>query len=83
MNSVPHKYVIHCRPVPELAYSKAKALLEANCNLSEFGTRRRRSFQAQDIVVQALVRASKEIPSTGGLIGTSNVKWPSRFHGLA
>lgn len=64
----------------ELAYSKAKALLEANCNLSEFGTRRRRSFQAQDIVVQALVRASKEIPSTGGLMGTSNVHLAQKYN---
>ncbi|KIM39708.1 hypothetical protein M413DRAFT_179613 [Hebeloma cylindrosporum] len=64
----------------ELAYSKAKALLEANCNLSEFGTRRRRSFLAQDIVVQALVRASKEIPSTGGLAGTSNVHLAHKYN---
>ncbi|KAF8904998.1 Quinolinate phosphoribosyl transferase [Gymnopilus junonius] len=56
----------------DLAYSKAKTLLEANCHFSEFGTRRRRSFQTQDIVVQALVRASKDI-TTGGLSGTSNV----------
>ncbi|PPQ73172.1 hypothetical protein CVT26_014771 [Gymnopilus dilepis] len=56
----------------DLAYSKAKTLLEAGCQFSEFGTRRRRSFESQDIVIQGLVRASKDIP-TGKLSGTSNV----------
>ncbi|KDR76409.1 hypothetical protein GALMADRAFT_247886 [Galerina marginata CBS 339.88] len=57
----------------DIAYSKAKALLEANCHFSEFGTRRRRSFNAQDIVIQALVRASKDIRGQGRFSGTSNV----------
>ena len=63
----------HASAAAELAYSKAKALLEAGCRFSDFGTRRRRSFQAQEIVLQALVRASKEVTTTGGLSGTSNV----------
>ncbi|KAF7327548.1 Nicotinate phosphoribosyltransferase [Mycena kentingensis (nom. inval.)] len=57
----------------ELAYAKGKALLEADCVFSEFGTRRRRSFQTQDIVVDQFVRATKEIKSKGKLSGTSNV----------
>ncbi|KAF8199490.1 nicotinate phosphoribosyltransferase [Pholiota molesta] len=56
----------------EIAYAKGKTLLEANCHFSEFGTRRRRSFHAQDIVIGGLLRAHKEIPSSGGLVGTSN-----------
>ncbi|CAA7265593.1 unnamed protein product [Cyclocybe aegerita] len=63
----------------ELAYSKAQTLLSANCHFSEFGTRRRRSYQTQDIVLQALVRASREIPSSGGLSGTSNVHFAQKY----
>lgn len=57
----------------EIAYTKAKLLIEAGCHFSEFGTRRRRSFQAQDTVVQALIQASKDVVGRGGLSGTSNV----------
>lgn len=57
----------------DLAFNKAKTLFEADCRISEFGTRRRRSFKAQEIVIQAFVRASLEVPSKGGLAGTSNV----------
>jgi len=57
----------------ELAYNKARTLFDAGCRVSEFGSRRRRSFKAQDIVVQSLVRASKETPHNNGLAGTSNV----------
>lgn len=58
----------------ESAFAKARALFEADCVFSEFGTRRRRSYHTQDIAVQEFVRASKEIPNhKGGLTGTSNV----------
>jgi nicotinate phosphoribosyltransferase len=61
----------------EKAYQKGKRLLEAGCTLSEFGTRRRRSYKAQDDVVAGLIRADKEeyAHARGGrLFGTSNVK---------
>ncbi|KAH9481535.1 putative nicotinate phosphoribosyltransferase [Psilocybe cubensis] len=57
----------------ELAYSKGKTLLENNCAFSEFGTRRRRSFQTQVIVIEGLLRASKDLPGSGKFTGTSNV----------
>ncbi len=57
----------------ELAHEKGKTYLSAGCLFSEFGTRRRRSFLTQDIVIKGLVRASKDFPSTGKLMGTSNV----------
>ncbi|KAF9048395.1 nicotinate phosphoribosyltransferase [Panaeolus papilionaceus] len=58
----------------ELAYTKASRLFEAGCRVSEFGTRRRRSFKAQDIILEAFVRASRDMSSSaGGLAGTSNV----------
>jgi nicotinate phosphoribosyltransferase len=48
-------------------------LIEAGCQFSEFGTRRRRTFKTQDIVVAAFKRASTEINGPGSLTGTSNV----------
>ncbi|KAK7454533.1 nicotinate phosphoribosyltransferase [Stygiomarasmius scandens] len=64
---------------PEKAYEKGRALLEAGCTFSEFGTRRRRSFHTQDIVVAAVVRASKEIQGKGRLSGTSNVHLAQKY----
>lgn len=44
---------------------------------SEFGTRRRRSFKAHDVVLQGLIQGQKEWREKGGqgvgLAGTSNV----------
>jgi nicotinate phosphoribosyltransferase len=58
----------------EIAYAKAHALLEAGCVFSEFGTRRRRSFYIQDLVVQTITHASKDMPDKGMVSGTSNVR---------
>jgi len=60
-------------PLKASAYAKGCALFRAGCTVSEFGTRRRRSFQTQDIVVKALVQASKDVNGNGVLSGTSNV----------
>jgi nicotinate phosphoribosyltransferase len=57
----------------EAARRKAQVLLDAGCVFSEFGTRRRRSFHVQDLVMQAIIRASQEISSPGFVSGTSNV----------
>ncbi|KAF5367175.1 hypothetical protein D9758_004045 [Tetrapyrgos nigripes] len=66
----------------EKALEKGRALLEAGCAFSEFGTRRRRSFHTQDTVVEALVKASKEVQGSGRLTGTSNVHLAQK-HGIA
>ncbi|KAJ7352578.1 nicotinate phosphoribosyltransferase, partial [Mycena albidolilacea] len=63
-----------------LAYEKGRTLLQADCIFSEFGTRRRRSFAAQDIVVESLVRASKDVDSKGRLSGTSNVHLAHKYN---
>ncbi|KAF9448625.1 nicotinate phosphoribosyltransferase [Macrolepiota fuliginosa MF-IS2] len=64
----------------ELAYTKGKTLYDAGCWLSEFGTRRRRSSQAQDIVMQGLIRASKDNTNPQGrLSGTSNVHLAHKY----
>ncbi|KZT29231.1 nicotinate phosphoribosyltransferase, partial [Neolentinus lepideus HHB14362 ss-1] len=57
----------------ELAYEKGTKLLQAGCTFSEFGTRRRRSFKAHDIVMDGLMRASKDYSGSAKLSGTSNV----------
>jgi nicotinate phosphoribosyltransferase len=57
----------------ELAYQKGVTLIKGGCTFSDFGTRRRRDFQTQSLVVQGLVRASKEVQGPGALSGTSNV----------
>ena len=59
----------------EEAYAKGKILAESDCIISEFGTRRRRSYRIQDLVVGELIKAYKNTPSSRGrLAGTSNVR---------
>lgn len=54
-------------------FEKGERLFNAGCVVSEFGTRRRASFEAQDIAVATLKEASDKCNGTGYLIGTSNV----------
>ena len=58
------------------AYEKGRNLLENGCVFSEFGSRRRRDYYTQDLVVHGLKRASEYSSAqadTGKLSGTSNV----------
>ncbi|KAF2823382.1 nicotinate phosphoribosyltransferase [Ophiobolus disseminans] len=60
----------------EKAYQKGRTLLEGGCIVSEFGSRRRRDYHTQDIVLQGLRRAADEGQKAGWpgkLTGTSNV----------
>lgn len=52
---------------------KAKRLLEAGCTFSDFGTRRRASFRAEDTVVRAMADCQKAKAWKGQFVGTSNV----------
>lgn len=52
---------------------KAGRLIGAGCIFSDFGTRRRASFAAQDCAIAALCRASSQATGPGRLMGTSNV----------
>jgi nicotinate phosphoribosyltransferase len=60
----------------EKAAEKAKRMFEAGCAISEFGTRRRRSWKIQDMIVDTLKKTSELMNGRGKLTGTSNViKW--------
>ncbi len=62
----------------EKAYMKGKTLLENGCLISEFGSRRRRDYHTQNLVIKGLVRASQEgLP--GKLTGTSNVHFAMKY----
>ncbi|EDU50354.1 PncB Nicotinic acid phosphoribosyltransferase [Pyrenophora tritici-repentis] len=68
----------------EKAYEKGRALLEKGCIFSEFGSRRRRDYHTQDLVLQGLRRAVDEGTKAGWkgkLSGTSNVHFAMK-HGL-
>ena len=76
----------------ENAYAKARTYLENGCVFSEFGTRRRRSYHIQDLVMRTLIRAHNdylkdEAPKKpeferGKLMGTSNVHFAQK-HSVA
>ncbi|CAZ79944.1 unnamed protein product [Tuber melanosporum] len=67
----------------EKAFAKGMQLLENGCLLSEFGTRRRRSYHTQELVLNGLVRAMAHYEKSGGrkgkLSGTSNVHFAHRM----
>lgn len=55
------------------SYDKAVRLLEAGCVYSDFGTRRRASFEAQETVVRAMKDCATKNSYPGRFTGTSNV----------
>jgi len=61
------------------AYEKGTKLLEAGCVFSEYGTRRRRSYDTHDLIVGQLVRAQKDRLGRGKLSGTSNVHLARKY----
>ncbi len=54
-------------------FHKAERLLEAGCAFSDFGTRRRASFQAEDTAVRAMADCQKSKQWKGHFVGTSNI----------
>lgn len=58
---------------------KARRLIEAGCFFSDFGTRRRASFKAQDTAVRAMKECSQVMPGPGRLTGTSNVYFAMKY----
>ncbi|KAH7884584.1 Quinolinate phosphoribosyl transferase [Phlebopus sp. FC_14] len=71
----------------EEAFGKALDLLEAGCTFSEFGTRRRRSYHTQDLVIASIIDASKSYTLSaagkdkrGKLAGTSNLYFAKKYN---
>jgi len=62
----------------ERAYEKIKKLSEAGCLFTDMGTRRRRSFKNQDIVIKEFVRYSKENKNST-FLGTSNIFFAKKY----
>lgn len=54
-------------------YRKAERLLAAGCVYSDFGTRRRASFMAEDTVVRAMKDCNNSREWPGRFVGTSNI----------
>ncbi|KAL8726731.1 MAG: hypothetical protein Q9166_006526 [cf. Caloplaca sp. 2 TL-2023] len=63
----------------ESAYTKGRKLMEHGCIFSEFGSRRRRDYHTQDLVIQGLIRAAADSQGKGKLSGTSNVHFAMKY----
>ncbi len=61
---------------------KAKRLIDAKIPFSEFGTRRRRSFEAQELIVKSITSYTETLPADekGLFLGTSNVLFAKEFN---
>lgn len=55
------------------SYEKARRLLSAGCVFTDFGTRRRASFKAEEVLVRAMKDCYKSQEWPGTFVGTSNV----------
>lgn len=55
------------------SYAKGERLLEAGCVFSDFGTRRRLSFEAEDTLVRAMTDCQRSNHWEGVFTGTSNI----------
>lgn len=58
---------------------KARRLIEAGCTFSDFGTRRRASFEAQDTAIRAMKECQETLAGPGRFIGTSNVYFAMKY----
>lgn len=66
----------------EKACRKGCTLLENKCQFSEFGTRRRRNYKTQDLVMAGLIEASNVGQAKGwkgAFTGTSNVYFAMKY----
>lgn len=61
------------------SYEKARRLIEAGCTFSDFGTRRRASFEAQDTAIKAMKECQERLAGPGRFIGTSNVYFAMKY----
>lgn len=55
------------------SFEKAQRLIAAGCKFSDMGTRRRLSFESQDVCVRAMKDCCSAASGPGTFVGTSNV----------
>ncbi len=63
----------------EKSWTKAERLIHGGCVFSDFGTRRRASFKAQDTVVKAMKACSEKTEGKGKFTGTSNIYFAMKY----
>lgn len=62
------------------SWHKAERLINAGCVFTDFGTRRRASFEAQETVVKAMKACQNEMHRCNGrFVGTSNVYFAMKY----
>lgn len=61
------------------SWNKAQRMIEGGCVFSDFGTRRRASFKAQETVVKAMKECCGKVKGPGCFIGTSNVYFAMKY----
>ncbi len=71
--------LIDCDSYYNISWNKAKRLIDAGCVFSDFGTRRRASFKAQDTVIRAMKECQNEIKGPGHFVGTSNIYFAMKY----
>lgn len=63
------------------AHEKAVELLQSGCLISEFGTRRRRDYHTQDLVLKGIHNAAVSVGGKSGkYAGTSNVHFAMKYN---
>ena len=62
------------------AYHKAERLLKAGCVFSDFGTRRRASFEAEETAIRAMKDCYNSQQWKGKVVGTSNVYLAMKYN---
>lgn len=72
--------LIDLGPYYDKSWDKARRLIDAGCYFSDFGTRRRASFAAQEVVVKAMSECGRETPGPGRFVGTSNVYFAMKYN---
>lgn len=61
------------------SWRKAERMISAGCVFSDFGTRRRASFKAQDTLVRAMKDCNDRLEGPGRFTGTSNVYFAMKY----
>lgn len=61
------------------SWRKAERLIEGGCVFSDFGTRRRASFEAQETAIRAMKDCSDTKRAPGRFTGTSNVYFAMKY----